>query len=45
MSLIKLSLDRNNLITVFLLRKSLASDISAGDGKIVNLFFTVYEAA
>ncbi len=38
MSLTKLSLAGNNL---FLARESLASDIQAGDGKIVNLFYSV----
>ncbi len=40
----KLSLGGNNdVITgLFLPRGSLVSDIPAGDGKLVNLFFTVY---
>jgi hypothetical protein len=38
MSLIKLSLDGNNLL--FLPRESLISDILAGDGKIVSLFYS-----
>jgi hypothetical protein len=41
MSLIKLSLDGNNLI-IPAQREILVIDIPAGDGKIVNLFFTVY---
>jgi hypothetical protein len=41
MSLNKLSLAGNNLITVFLAKKSLVSDIPAGDWKIDNIF-TVY---
>ncbi len=39
----KLSLGGNNavIIELFLPRGSLVSDIPAGDGKLVNLFFTV----
>jgi hypothetical protein len=40
----KLSLGGNNdvITELFLPRGSLVSDIPAGDGKLVNLFFTVY---
>jgi hypothetical protein len=40
----KLSLGGNNdvITEIFLPRGSLVSDIPAGDGKLVNLFFTVY---
>jgi hypothetical protein len=40
----KLSLGGNNdvITELFLPRGSLVSDIRAGDGKLVNLFFTVY---
>ncbi len=34
--------DVNNQIKLFPARKSLVSDILAGDGKIANLLFTVY---
>jgi len=37
-SLTELSLAGNNLITVFLARESLVSDIPAGDGNVANLF-------
>jgi hypothetical protein len=40
MSLTKLSL--GGIIKLFPARESLVSDISAGDGKTVNLFYTVY---
>ncbi len=40
----KLSLGGNNevITELFLSRGSLVSDFPAGDGKLVNLFFTVY---
>ncbi len=41
MSLTKLSLAGNNLITIFPARESLVSYIPAGDGKIANLFYNV----
>jgi hypothetical protein len=40
MSLIKLSLDGNNLIIP--VQGEFDSDILAGDGKIINLFYSVY---
>jgi hypothetical protein len=41
----KLSLGRNNdvITELFLPRRSLVSDIPAGDGKLVNLFYGVVE--
>ncbi len=40
----KLSLGGNNdvITELFLSRRSLVSDIPAGDGKLVNLFYGVY---
>ncbi len=40
MSLTKLSVAENNLITVFQARESSVSDIPAGDGKIANFFYS-----
>ncbi len=44
MSLTKLTLGGNNdvIYKLFPPRESLVSDIPAGDGKIVNLFYSVY---
>jgi hypothetical protein len=42
MSLTKLSLDGNTVLKFFPAWESLVSDIPAKDGKIANLFFTVY---
>jgi hypothetical protein len=42
MSFTKLSLAGNNLIIPGAARESLVSDIPAGDGKIVNLFYSVW---
>jgi hypothetical protein len=42
MSLTKLPLGRNNSVMTSLFQGEFGSDIPAGDGKLANLFFTVY---